>query len=192
MSRTLNRHIYEVIMILTELFIAVLLMLQLPDVVEIITVCVGILSMIYGLHCIRKYYRATPTYLRYEPELRRGVTLLIIGFIIATMRYWFSVTYTMPSVAFGLTMLMVSFFKVSVVFDARSTDTPHLLFPVISTALTFVLSLIALFSPLAFAFDLWLFDSAMMTLILGIDIYEVYSSEAKKREPWSMQVRCWM
>ena len=37
MVKTLNRHIDEIIMILAELLIAILLMLQLPSVVEIIT-----------------------------------------------------------------------------------------------------------------------------------------------------------
>ena len=192
MSGTLNRHIYEVIMILTELFIAVLLMMQLPAVVEIITVCVGILSMFYGMHCIRKYYRTTPVHLRYEPELRRGITLLNIGLAIATMRNWFSVTGTIPSIAFGLTLLMVSFFKVAVVFDAKSSDMFYLLYPSISTLLTLALSLIALSNPFVSITKLWFFASAFMLLILTIDVYEIYSSEAKKREPWSMQVRCWM
>lgn len=192
MSRMLNRHIYEVIMILTELFIAVLLMLQLPDVVEIITVCVGILSMVYGIHCIRKYYNTIPEHLRYEPELRRGITLLAIGFVITTMKKWFFVTTTIPYVAFGLTLLMVTWFKTAVIFDARSVEFPHLIFPMMSTLLTFVLGLISLINPFSLLSNLWLFAGAFMLLILAIDAYEIYTSEVKKREPWSMQIRCWM
>ena len=192
MSRMLNRHIYEVIMILTELFIAVLLMLQLPDVVEIITVCVGILSMVYGIHCIRKYYNTIPEHLRYEPELRRGITLLAIGFVITTMKKWFSVTTTIPYVAFGLTLMMVTWFKTAVIFDARSVKFPHLIFPMMSTLLTFVLGLISLINPFSLLSNLWFFAGAFMLLILAIDAYEIYTSEVKKREPWSMQIRCWM
>lgn len=192
MSRTLKRHLYEVIMILTELFIAVSLMLQLPDVVAIITVCVGILSMVYGVRCIRKYYNTIPEHLRYEPELRRGITLLVIGFVIATMKKWFSVTTTIPYVAFGLTLLMVTWFKTAVIFDARSVEFPHLIFPMMSTLLTFVLGLISLINPFSLLSNLWFFAGAFMLLILAIDIYEIYMSEVKKREPWSMQIRCWM
>lgn len=192
MFGTLRRHIYEVIMILLEMLIAVLLMMQLPAVVEIITVCIGTLSMIYGMYCIRRYYRTTPVYLRYEPELRRGITLLFAGFVIATMRYWFSGTHTIPYVAFGLTLMMVSSFKVAVVFEAKSSDTPNMRYPVISTLLTFALSLITLANPFTLASSLWFFASAFMLIILTIDAYEIYSSESKKREPWSMQIRCWM
>lgn len=192
MSRTLKRHLYEVIMILTELFIAVSLMLQLPDVVAIITVCVGILSMVYGVRCIRKYYNTIPEHLRYEPELRRGITLLVIGFVIATMKKWFSVTTTIPYVAFGLTLMMVTWFKTAVIFDARNVDFPYLIFPMMSTLLTFVLGIISLFNPFSLLSNLWLFAGAFMLLILAIDAYEIYTSEVKKREPWSMQIRCWM
>lgn len=188
----LNRHIYEIVMILTELFIAMLLMLQLPDVVEIITVCVGILSMIYGVHCIKKYYHTAPKYLRYEPELYRGSTLLFVGFSIATMPKWFSVTAAFPSAAFGLTLLMISFFKIAVLFNAKDIYLPHLFFPAASALLTFALSATALANPFTSIPNLWLFASAFMLLILSIDVYEIYSSETKKREPWSMQVRCWM
>ena len=192
MSRTLKRHLYEVIMILTELFIAVSLMLQLPDVVAIITVCVGILSMVYGVRCIRKYYNTIPEHLRYEPELRRGITLLVIGFVIATMKKWFSVTTTIPYVAFGLTLMMVTWFKTAVIFDARNVDFPYLIFPMMSTLLTFVLGLISLINPFSLLSNLWFFAGAFMLLILAIDIYEIYMSEVRKREPWSMQIRCWM
>lgn len=192
MAKTLNRHIDEIIMILAELIIAILLMLQLPSVVKIITVCVGVLSMLIGGICIKRYYHTTPIHTRYEPEFRRGIILVLMGFVIFTMKSWFNVTVSAPAVALGLTLLMVAFFKTAIVFDAKSSNIPHLFFPTLSTIFTFALSLFSMFAPVKSLSDRWIWISTLMMLVLLIDAYEIYASETKKREPWSMQIRCWM
>lgn len=192
MVKTLNRHIDEIIMILAELLIAILLMLQLPSVVEIITVCVGVLSMMIGGRCINRYYHTTPIHTRYEPELRRGVILVLVGFSIFTMKNWFSVTASAPAVALGLTLLMVAIFKTAVVFDAKSSNIPFLFFPTLSTIFTFALSFFSMFAPVKSLCTLWIWIGALMMLVLLIDAYEIYVSEVNKRESWSMQIRCWM
>ena len=192
MFKTLNRHLGEIIMILAELLIAILLMLQLPSVVEVITVCVGILSILCGTYCIARYHHTLPAYLRYGPELSRGITLLFVGVAIASMQKWFSVTSSAPAVALGLTLLMFAFFKIAVVWDAKSSKVPYLLFPTLSTLLTFALSLFSLFTPIEYISNRWIIVGSFMLAILLIDAYEIYSSETEKRNPWSMQIRCWM
>ena len=192
MAKTICRHIDEMIMILAELIIAAVLMLQLPSTVEIITVCVGVLSMMIGGRCIKRYYHTTPIHTRYEPELRRGVILVLVGFSIFTMKNWFSVTASAPAVALGLTLLMVAIFKTAVVFDAKSSNIPHLFFPMLSTLFTFALSFFSMFAPVKSLSTLWIWIGALMMLVLLIDVYEIYASETKKREPWSVQIRCWM
>ena len=192
MTKTLNRHIDEVIMILAELLIAVLLMLQLPFLGEIISVCVGILSILIGACCIKRYYHTAPAYLRYEPELRRGFALIIIGAALATMQKWFTVTSSAPTVALGLTLLMVAIFKTAVVCDAKSSDVPHLFFPALSTLFTFSLSLFSMFASDGLLSTRWACMNAFMIAILLVDICEIFSSEMENRESWSMQIRCWL
>lgn len=52
MTKTLNRHFSEIIMILTELFISILLMLRLHGLVEVMAIVVGLVSICCGVSCI--------------------------------------------------------------------------------------------------------------------------------------------
>ena len=192
MVRTLNRHIDEIIMILAELIIAILLMLQLPSVVKIITVCVGVLSMIVGGCCIKRYYHTIPTYTRYAPELQRGIILVLVGVVISTMQLWFTVTTSAPAIALGITLLTVAFFKTAVVCDAKSSTFSYLFLPTLSAFFTFALSFFSMFAPVKTLSARWIWISTLMMLVLLIDAYEIYASETKNREPWSMRIRCWM
>lgn len=192
MAKTICRHIDEMIMILAELIIAAVLMLQLPSTVEIITVCVGVLSMMIGGCCITRYYRTTPSYTRYAPELRRGVSLILAGFAVSTMRIWFRITANTPAATLGLTLLMIALFKTAIILDARCSDVPYLFFPTLSAFFTFALSFISFLIPAVSPGSHWIRLGTFMTLVLLVDACEIYASEAKKREPWSMQIRCWM
>ena len=189
MTQALNRHTEEIIMILAELLIAILLMLNLPHVVEIITVCVGLLSMVCGAYCLKYYYTTPSTYLRYEPEWRRGILLLIVGAVIATMKFWFTVTTSAPAVVLGLTLLAIAVFKAAVAYDAR---TSYRRLPLLSTFFTFVLSFCSMATPytLYTSGQFWLCIITLFVTLL--DISEIYVSESKHRESWSMQIRCWM
>ena len=193
MFKTMNRHFAEIIMILTELLLSILLITQMPQFVEMITVGVGLLSMSCGVYCLIRYYRTTPTYMRYDPELARGIMLLFAGFAIATMQLWFSVIYTHPAIAFGLTLLTVAMFKIAILVDVMNSPYAYLLAcPTISTILNLVISLVALFNPLLKIPYFWEIAGALMIITLLIDTCEIRSSEAKKRESWSMQILCWM
>lgn len=192
MIKLLQRHFDEFIMIAAELLIVILLLLQFPFVIEIITICVGLLSILCGVYCIRSYYHTMPSTWRYEPELRRGIVLLLTGTIIASMKLWFSITTRAPAVVFGFTLLTVALFKSSVVHDARVASLSHLLLPVLSAVFTLALSLFSLFTPAALLATRWICIGALMMFVLLVDAYEVYLSEAQNREPWSMHIRCWM
>lgn len=193
MTRKISRHFAEIIMILSELFICAMASAQMPGFVITISKHIGFLCMVCGVYSIYRYLRTVPTYMRYDPELYRGVTLLFVGFTVATMKTWFSVIHTTPAIAFGLTLLTIATFKAAILMDAKGSQFSYfLLFPVLSTFLTFALSCAAFASPFLSQVDFWLITRITMLGIALIDAYEILSSEMMHRESWSMQIHCWL
>ena len=193
MTRKISRHFAEIIMILSELFICAMASAQKPEFVITISKFVGFLCMISGAYSFFRYYRTMPTYARYEPEFNRGTTLLFTGFSIATMKTWFSVIHTDPVVAYGVTLLIIATVKAAIIVDVKdSLFSFFLLFPLISTLLTFILSFAALFSPFLSFLNFWEVNTLSLIAIMLIDAFEILSSEMMHRESWSLQICCWL
>ena len=192
MTKTLNRHFSEIIMILTELFISILLMLQLHGLFEVMAIVVGLVSICCGVSCIKNYYHTSSKHLRYEPEYRRGILLVLAG----TAGCFFSKrcleATNAPLILVGIILLNIGFFKTSVVSEALQMRASNLHLPALSTALTLAAGVLPLFSLTLSAFKSHLLVFGFLITILLVDLLEIYFSEVTSREPWSMQIRCWM
>lgn len=161
-----------------EIAIGILILINHVTFTNAIVRTLGIVLTVFGVLSIMKYFRQKPELGAMSMGLSKGLIQIFSGAFCIFNPEWFTTTFTLLSVAYGVGILIVGLIKLQWAIDAIRLGSGCWTFNLLGGISSVVLGLIIAFNPLTPA-TIWIFVGVTLIVIGVLDGAAAFLGTAK-------------
>jgi len=174
--KVLKENANAIILCVVEIVVGVLLLVNPVGFTLGIIIAAGIALMFSGLLNVIRYFRSSPQEAAVGQLLMQGLVALLAGAFCAFNPQWFTLTFPMIAVLYGIAVLVGGLSKVQTAVDMLRAKNSKWWWGAIGAALSIICALVIIKNPFSTTVALWWFTGIsliveavfdMVTLIMG-------------------------
>ena len=180
MKTFLKSNFTALVIILSELVVGILLLIKPVGFTRGILMALGAVLAVKGLFGVERYFRTEPQQAAKEQGLAQNLALLMVGCFCLFRSEWFTRTFPMLTMIYGVLILFSSLYKIEQTVDIWRLKSGNPLWSGINALLTLVFGCVTLASPFGTISALWVFIGVGLLVEAAFDIAVIVLNQSKK------------
>ena len=179
--KTLRQSGNSIIMCVIEALLGILLLVDPLGFTAGIIIAVGIALMVGGIFNVIRYFRTTPEEAVVGQLLMRGLVSLLAGGFCVFHPQWFTITFPVIAVLYGIIVLISGLSKVQIAVDMLRFKNSKWWWGAISAAVSIICALVIIKNPFSSTVVLWWFAGLSLIAEAVFDVVTLIMSRKESR-----------
>ena len=179
-----------IVLVIVELIIGILLIINPTAFSNLVIRTVGIVFIALGIFKGITYFKTEALLAEAKNDLFIALVLLSAGIFAVADTAWFSTTFPMFTVIYGIFLFVVGLFKVQMTSDQIRQRKPNPIVKGVTAILTLALSIVIILNPFTYLETTWTACAAIFIILGACDIVGLFLEQKdltikvpKKEEP---------
>lgn len=160
----------SIIMALGEVLVGILLLIDPIRFTAVIIIGVGILLAVYGGLSVLAYFKSAPEEAAKGQDLTKGICVLAGAAFCIFRSEWFSVTFPLMTILYGIGILITGIAKVQWAVDMLRMKKKLWYFPAVGATLTLIVAVVVIRNPFETMAVLWTFTAIALIVEAVVDL----------------------